>query len=135
MIVAFRADGQSAAIHKKPFRDNFKTAPDGLTKGWLVEYPWPGPDGTSQAWRTIPGRLVISRHGHVIRRFEATDFWNWNFWADGKQVVYEAGPVHGETDCVRVDVNSGKTLETWPGDCRNRPDDAPAWVKAADGNP
>jgi len=126
--------GQTAPIRKKPFRDSFKTAPDGVTKGWLVEYPWPDPDDTSQAWRTIPGKLEIARHGHVIRRFDATAFWNWSFWAGGKEVVYEVGPVHGETGCFRVNIASGKILEEWKGDCRNLPDDAPQWVKAASGD-
>lgn len=134
-MVARGAEGQSVATHRKPFRDNFKTAADGVTKGWLVEYPWPDQNDASQAWRTIPGKLEIARHGQVIRRFDATSFWNWSFWAGGKEVVYEAGPLHGETGCFRADIRSGKTLETWPGDCRNLPDNAPKWVKVAAGEP
>src|ERR1039458_1828364 len=78
--------GQGTNGKKKPFRDQFKTAQDGVTRGWLVEYPWPDQDDVSQSWRTIPWRLVIARHGKVVRKIQATQsFWSWNFWNGGRE--------------------------------------------------
>jgi hypothetical protein len=110
-----------------------KTAADGVTKGWLIEYPNPDP---VQEWRRVAGTLIIARHGRIIRRIEAgpTTFWSWNFWDGGRRVAYQMGPLHGETVCTLTDVRSGKEVAHWSSDCRNRPEDAPAWVKAADGS-
>jgi hypothetical protein len=107
-----------------------KTAADGVTKGWLIEYPNPDP---GQAWRRIPGTLIIARRGRIIRRIEATPitFWSWNFWDGGKRVAYQVGSLHGETVCILADVRSGKELDRWSADCQNLPEDAPAWVRAA----
>ena len=77
--------GHTVAAEDVPFRDNFKTAKDGVTKGWLVKYPWPDKEDASQSWRTIAGRLVLSRNGHVIRVLHAIDFWSWDFWAGGER--------------------------------------------------
>ena len=122
--------GQGTNGKKKPFRDQFKTAQDGVTRGWLVEYPWPDQDDVSQSWRTIPWRLVIARHGKVVRKIQATQsFWSWNFWNGGREVVVQEGPPHGASWFVRMDVTSGKELETWDGDIEGG--NAPDWVKAA----
>ena len=108
-----------------------KMASDGVTEGWLVAYPNPDPH---QSWRKIMGTLVIAQHGRVIRRIGAdSTFWSWNFWDGGRKVAYQMGPLHGETVCVLADARSGKEVDRWAGDCRNRPDNAPSWVKAADG--
>ena len=109
-----------------------KLAPDKVTSGWFLAYPWPDQNEVSQRWRIIPATLVLARHGHVIRRIEAdTTFWSWSFWNGGKQVAYQTGPMHGETECVLADVATGHQVKTWTGDCRNAPDNAPDWVKAA----
>jgi hypothetical protein len=129
--------GQGATVVKKPFRDDFKTATDGVTKGWLVEIPWPDQDDVSQSWRTIPATLVIARHGKVVRKFSAaSSFWSWNFWNGGREVVVQVGgALHGNSSFARWDVRSGKELESWDGDIYGdiykEADKAPAWVKAA----
>jgi hypothetical protein len=123
----------ASLVQKGKTTTDRRTAPDGVTKGWIIAYPWPDQTETSQLWRTIPGTLVIARHGHVIRRITAgPSIRNWDFWMGGRQVVFETGPLHGPTDCVRADARTGKVLETWPG-CDNLPENAPAWAKAADG--
>ncbi len=108
-----------------------KTASDSVTKGWLIEYPWPDKDDISQTWRRIPGTLVISRHGRVIRRFEADQaFRAWNFWNRGREVVVEEGRLHGPSVFERFDLRSGRKLETWAGD--GGESEAPNWVRAVD---
>jgi hypothetical protein len=137
LVVLSATARHSVAQQQKPTRDNFKTAADGVTKGWLLEYQMPGTeDDPAQSWRRFAGKLVIVRHGHVVRQIAgASDIKNWSFWNGAREVVYETGPVFfGDTGCLRVDVRTGKTLETWQGDCREVPAVAPAWVKAANGN-
>lgn len=129
--------GQQGIGKKKPFRDQFKTAQDGVTKGWLVEIPWPDQDDASQSWRTIAIRVVIARRGRVIRRIDGgVGIWNWDFWKGGQQVAFEVGPVHGETSCALIDIKTGRTVDEWPGDCRfvSEMDNVPDWVKAASGS-
>jgi hypothetical protein len=118
------------AAKKRPFRDQLQTAQDGVTKGWLVESPWPDQDDASQRWRTVAWTLVIAKHGKVVRKIQAAQsFWSWGFWNGGREVVVQEGPPHGATWFMRMDVKSGKKLETWDGDIEGG--NAPAWVKAA----
>jgi len=129
--------GQTTTVHKKPFRNDFKTASDGVTKGWRVDVPWPDQEDTSQNWRTIGVSVVVARHGRVVRRIDGgVGIWDWDFWNGGRQVAIERGPVHGETGCDLIDIKTGKTVESWPGDCRqiSGTDNVPDWVKAASGN-
>jgi hypothetical protein len=126
---AIAAQTRTSGEREKGIIANRKMASDGVTEGWFVEYPNPDPN---QSWRKIMGTLVIAQHGRIVRRMD-TDltFWSWNFWDGGKMVAYQLGPVHGETVCVLADVQSGKETERWKGDCRNVPENAPGWVKAA----
>lgn len=114
-------------------REMVKRAPDGHTVGWVRSIPWPDQEDESQRWRRIGTDVVIARDGKVVRRFSGVTIWDWDFWNGGREIVYEAGPVHGETGCFRMSISTGKLLEEWPGDCRHLPDNAPAWVKAASG--
>src|SRR5579875_1521715 len=98
----------------KPTVSDRKAAADGVTEGWLLDYPWPDQDDPSQSWRKIAGTLVLARHGKAIRKVQAdSTFWNWSFWRGGLEVVYQEGPVHGPTDCVRMDVATGRVLARW----------------------
>ena len=73
---------------------------------------------------------MIARHGKVVRKIQATQsFWSWNFWNGGREVVVQEGPPHGASWFMRMDVTSGKELETWDGDIEGG--NAPDWVKAA----
>lgn len=122
------------AAADKPTVSDRKAAADGITEGWLLDYPWPDQDDPSQSWRKIAGTLVLSRRGKVIRKVEGeSTFWNWSFWHGGREVVYQEGPVHGPTDCVRMDVASGKVLTRWHV-CGDPETKEPAWVQAADGS-
>ena len=127
--VPVSASGRTYAHPQQTTTGDRRTAPDGITRGWLVFYPYPT-DEPSQQWRKIPATLVIARHSRVVRRIKVTSIWGWAFWDNGRQVAYKAGPLHGETECVLEEVKSGHVLASFQGDCRNNPDDAPAWVKS-----
>ncbi|MEP7354767.1 MAG: hypothetical protein ABI824_16180 [Acidobacteriota bacterium] len=101
-----------------------QVARDG-TAGWLAEYSI---SGVADA---IAGTLVIWREGKSLRKFQADQsFWSWTFYAQGKQVAYHVGPLHGErkSHCELYDVASGRRLAVWDGDL----DSAvarPAWAQ------
>jgi hypothetical protein len=119
--MASRAAGPKQHVEK----DMQKTAPDGITEGWVLTYDNPE---HGQEWRRIPGTLVIARHGKVIRQWDITTVRNWDFWNGGREVIYEAGGMHGPADCFRVSVETGKELASFPNctfDVPNKPD----WVK------
>ncbi len=103
-----------------------RVAEDGVTKGWMVEYPSP-----DKGQSDVAGTLVIARRGRVIRRIEGdSTFWGWVFWNGGRSVAYETGPLHGATMCVLRDVRSGQVVEKMLGDCQDATEEAPAWVRA-----
>jgi len=99
-------------------------APGG-TVGWLAEY---SVGGVSYP---IDGTLILWRAGKTIRRFQADQtFYSWTFYAQGKQVAYHVGPLHGESKshCELHDAQSGRLIARWDGDLEpgsNRP----AWTK------
>jgi hypothetical protein len=74
----------------------------------------------------LPVRLVIARHGKVVRRIDGSPF-VWRFQADGRRVAYETGPLHFSMMCVLADIQSGKELERV--DCYRPPEHMPRWVE------
>lgn len=128
--LVFFVCGALSCVAQRTTIDARRSAADGVTRGWFVEYPWPDASDASQSWRKIAGELVIARGERIIRRIKASPtLWSWNFWDGGRQVVYQEGPLHGQTTFSRMDVTSGKILERWDGD--ETAPAAPAWVKAA----
>jgi hypothetical protein len=73
---------------------------------------------------------MLARRGHVFRRISGSPFlWNWIFWDGGRQVAYEAAPLHFGKICILVDISTGRELASY--DCYYEPPDrAPSWVKA-----
>jgi hypothetical protein len=101
-----------------------QTAPDGQAAGWLVEY---SVDGLSDP---VPGMLVVW-HARKIRRFPTGQaFYSWAFYAQGKQVAYHVGPLHGEREshCELHDVDSGRRIAAWDGDLESTSGSRPAWT-------
>jgi hypothetical protein len=93
--------------------------------GWFAEY---SVDGVSYP---IAGTLVIWRAGKIIRRFQTEQtFYSWAFYAQGKQVAYHAGPLHGEqkSHCELRDVASGRKIAGWDGDLDSETT-RPAWTQ------
>jgi hypothetical protein len=105
-----------------------KTAPDGITTGWVLTYDNPQP---GQEWRRYPLRLVIARRGKVIRRWDITTVLNWAFWNGGHEVIVEAGGMHGPADCIRKSVDTGKDLATF-ANCTEDAPGAPDWAKVVE---
>ena len=105
------------------------TAGDGRTAGWLVMYRVP--DAMSYP---IALTLVVWRGGRIIRRFRTEQtLYSWSFVADGKQVAYHIGPLHGEraSHCELRNVSDGRLAAHWDGDL----DDStrrPAWTAGLD---
>jgi hypothetical protein len=91
-------------------------SPDRRTAGWLVLYPYPGPQGASYRRDPIAGDLVLYRSGRVIHRFRTEQtFWDWRFQDAGRRVAYSTGPTHGGAAvCVLRDVETGQILAEWP---------------------
>jgi hypothetical protein len=124
--IAF-ATGENITIHKEPGQVGFsepKKAPDG-TLGWLAEYKV---DGVSYP---VAGTLIIWRAGKTVRRFPTgQSFYSWSFYAQGKQVAYHVGPLHGEvkSHCELHDATSGRLIAAWDGDLESE-SNRPAWTK------
>jgi hypothetical protein len=55
--------------------------------------------------------------------------WNWIFWANGKQVAFESGPLHFGLQCILADVKTGKELSSYDS-FHGIADNAPEWLKA-----
>ena len=117
---------QFAEDRDKPTESEHVHGPDGL-EGWTLNSPLPPPDRPDEKF---PFTLVIARNRHIIRKIEGDPFvWNWMFWAEGKQVAYESGPLHFGLQCILADVKWGKQLSNY--DCfHGIPDNAPNWLKA-----
>lgn len=99
-------------------------ASDG-TVGWLAEF---GVEGVSYP---IAGTLIIWRGGKIIRRFQTDQsFYSWTFYAQGRQVAYHIGPLHGElkSHCELHDVASGRLIAMWDGDLESG-SSRPAWTQ------
>ena len=100
-----------------------QVAPDG-TAGWLVEYQVEGVESA------VAATLTLWRGGRTIRRFPTQQsFWSWSFYAEGKQVAFHTGPLHGEpkSHCELHDVASGRLIAQWDGDLGS-PGNRPAWT-------
>jgi len=125
-----------AAAAQRPQRDRGgvqelrQVAPDGVTEGWILTYDNPDPD---RAWERIGGTVVVARHGKVMRKWELM-VRDWTFWAGGRDVAVEAGPLHGPAHCFLFSVKTGKQIEAFPGYCTEERPDAPAWVRALEKN-
>ena len=121
------ANGEKTTIQKEPDQVGIREprkAPDG-TVGWLAEYKV---DGRSYPFA---GTLIIWRAGKIIRRFQTgQSFYSWMFYAQGKQVAYHVGPLHGElkSHCELHDATSGRLLAVWDGDLESG-SNRPAWTK------
>ena len=121
------ADGKRITIPKEPGQTGIREiriAPD-ETVGWLAEY-------RVEAVRDpVAGTLVLWRAGKVIRRFTADQsFYSWAFYAQGKQVAYHVGPLHGESKshCELHDARSGRLIGMWDGELDSE-GTRPAWTK------
>ena len=128
LLVSISACPQSAPRTEQPQESEHRSGPDGL-EGWTLNDTIPdGP--TERSTESYPFTLVLARHGHIIRRIEGSPFvWNWIFWAGGKQIAYEAGPLHFGMLCTLADIATGRELAHY--DCFHElPADAPDWEKA-----
>jgi hypothetical protein len=123
-LFAVAASAQTPPPPEQPTQSEHRGGPDGL-EGWTLNYTIP--DHPNERF---PMTLVIARKGHVLRKIDGNGFiWKWIFWADGRQVAYESGPLHFSLACVLADVGTGKQLASY--DCfHGVPNDAPAWLKA-----
>ena len=126
-IAAASAAAQVKSPDDKPTESPHIAGPDGL-EGWTLQGTLPPEDNYGD--EKFDFTLVIARHGHVIRRIQGGAFiWRWMFWANGRQVIYESGPLHFSADCVLEDVLTGKQLAEY--DCyHEEPQPEPDWVQA-----
>jgi hypothetical protein len=110
----------------KPTESAHRSGPNGL-EGWTLD--WPVPD-SGYGDERFAVTLVIARHSHVIRRVSGDSFiWRWIFWADGRQLAYETGPLHFSAACYLVRLSDGHQLDSY--DCyHDEPPQQPEWVKA-----
>ncbi len=117
------SDGGKTAIPKEPGQVGIadgRIAANG-TAGWLVQF---SADGVSYP---VAEMLVLWRAGKPVSRFSnGQSFYSWTFYAQGKQVAYHVGPLHGESKshCELHDVASGRRVGNWDGDLdsgSNRP--------------
>ncbi len=123
LILAMLIDG--FVTLSKPISSEHVAGPNGLS-GWTVSYVLR--DISNQG--PVPMRLLIARNGRVIRNIHGRPFvWRWVFLASGRQVAFEAGPLHFAMECVLLDVASGKEVAKF--DCEPQPlaTEAPDWVR------
>lgn len=105
--------------------------PNGL-EGWQHFH-------TLENGNEVSETLTIARNGKLVRTINGDPFvWRWLFQADGREVVYETGPLHFSMACVRVNVLSGKELERL--DCFSYPSNPPSsgcphWLDALQNSP
>lgn len=110
-------------MKEKPIQSAHVAGPNGL-EGWtesitIDEVANQGP---------LPVRLVIARHGKLVRRIDGSPFlWQWEFRPGGTQVAYEIGPLHFGMTCVLADIRTGKQLESV--DCYQPPARMPKWAE------
>jgi hypothetical protein len=98
----------------------------GTLEGWTLLYPRPDA-ATSGAPDRLPLTLVVSRHGHIVRRVQGSPIiWTW-FFVDDLTVAIETGPLHFGMECELVDIASGRILADY--NCYDHPpDNPPQWV-------
>ena len=123
LILAMLIDGFPTI--GKPISSEHRAGPDGVS-GWTVNYVVR--DVSNQG--PLPMRLVIARNRRVIRKIQGLPFvWRWMFLDSGRQVAFEAGPLHFARECVLLDVASGRGIAKF--NCNPQPlaADAPQWVK------
>ena len=120
---------QTIPATERPTESRHRQGPDGL-EGWTLNYALPG-HGSDR----YPKTLVLARRGHIIRHIAGEPFvWRWIFWAGGRQIAYETGPLHFGMQCNLSDVTTGRKLATF--DCfHGLPADAPQWEKALESRP
>ena len=121
------ANGKKTTVPKEPGQTGIREthmAPDG-TVGWLAEYR------VEAVSEPIAATLIVWRAGKMIQRFSTQQsFYSWTFYAEGKQVAYHVGPLHGElkSHCELHDTRSGRLIATWDGDLEPG-NNRPAWTK------
>jgi hypothetical protein len=98
------------------------------TIGWLAEFSVEG------VGYPVAETLVLWKAGKLLRRFpDDQPFYSWSFYAQGKQVAYHVGPLHGESKshCELHDVASGRLIEEWDGELPSGAN-GPAWTQGLD---
>lgn len=120
---------QAPTSVQQPVESEHIAGPNGL-EGWKLNSRIP--NGVNQD--NYPFTLVIARNGRVLRKIKGNPFvWNWGFWNDGRQIVYESGPLHFGLECNLYDLRSGRTLKTI--DCfHGIPKNAPEWLVELEGS-
>jgi hypothetical protein len=115
---------------QSPTESTHRRGPHGL-EGWTLSSSL---QGRSMA-DVYPYALIIARDGKIIRRVEGGPFlWKWLFWAEGKQIAYQTGPLHFGLLCNLADLATGKELAS--ADCYHElPPHAPAWAAALEAQP
>ena len=115
---------------QSPTESTHRRGPHGL-EGWTLSRSL---EGRSMA-DVYPYALIIARDGKIIRRIEGGPFlWKWQFWAEGKQIAYQTGPLHFGLLCNLADLATGK--ERASVDCYHElPAHAPAWAAALEAQP
>jgi hypothetical protein len=102
-------------------------ARDRQTIGWAIDV-----ENCCTSY-SIPIRIVIFRHKHVLHTFEQGQaVYTWMFRESGKQVAILFGPTHGPGGDYRLyDVKSGKLVsEIYENvDTQSLDPDAPDWAK------
>ncbi len=118
------ARSQAKSPGEKPVESEHRKGPNGW-EGWTLDSSIPD---DSNGGEKYPFTLVLARNGHEIRRISGDPFvWRWIFWADGKQVAYESGPLHFGMNCILADIKTGRQLGSV--DCYHElPDNAPEWA-------
>ncbi len=120
--LAAMARPQAKSQDEKPVESEHRQGPNGW-EGWTLLSSIP--DDATQRYAFT---LVLAHNGKVVRRFDGDPFvWEWIFWADGKQVAYESGPLHFGMNCILADIETGRQLGSV--DCYHElPDNAPDWA-------
>jgi hypothetical protein len=115
--------GADNTDNRWPIEIQASAGPNGL-EAWTLNYEIPLNKGS------YPEILVIARNGRILRKLQGEPFvWDWIFLRNGKEVAYQAGPLHFGLSCILFDLSKGKQLADY--DCYRMPlpADAPSWVK------
>lgn len=103
--------------------DDIKVASDRRAAGWTQLYP------NCCTSYPIPLTIAVYRDGRVRRRFTpGLMIYKWQFWAEGRQIAFCTGTVHGDqgVTCELHDVDTGRML----ADFRGLPDErSPSWAR------
>src|ERR1700743_2455410 len=91
------ADASEESAHRQ--------GPHGL-EGWTLKSSIPDRPGETYSFT-----LVLARRGQIVQRISGDPLvWRWMFWAAGRQVAYESGPLHFDLACVLADISTGHEL-------------------------